>query len=336
MDAFSFRVNLIELLMPASNDAIDFVQGLNKVKEAIDFLLLSDEEIDHQERQELINKSFDVIGGQYDLPETKADFLKTNPDTIIYGLTQHLKSENQLSTLYNYDIPKNLPKNAQSHYVARLRGHAKDAAFYDSYLRDTSRLDNIDGINSSPTGEVLDHMPGYIHPREREYKAYKARQRQIELERLREAHEALNHSFLRDEHGKVNLNEYGDGTDFLEKLHFQKHSFWALREAGIVPNNFAAFRTLDYDLIMGTLIENQVVVDYPEYRSLEDENVRQAHYEQKAQEYGVSVELLTMDIRNVPNQDDCINPFQQNSQDVSFGQRIANGVKQAVNFVQSL
>ncbi len=337
MDAFSFRISLIELTKPVLNNAHDAVQGLNAIKQAIDFLLLSNDEIDHQERQELINKSFDIIGGQYDLPETKQEFLQTNPDKVIYGLTQHLKSQNPLSTLYNYDIPSNLPKNAQSDYVERLRTCAKDSAFYDCYLRDTSRLDNLEGISSSPAEPNSDEL-GYIHPREREYKAYKARQREIELEEAREAYEALNRSFLRDENGKVNLNEYKGGEDFLEKIHFLKHSFWSLRDAGKIPSNsdFATFRTLDYDFIMGKLIENQIVVDYPEYRSLEDENVRQAHYEQKAQEFGVSVELLTMDIRDVPNQDDSLNAFRENAQEVSLGQRLVNGVKKAVDFVKSL
>ncbi|WP_299765191.1 hypothetical protein [uncultured Dokdonia sp.] len=155
----------------------------------------------------------------------------------------------------------------------------------------------------------------------------------------------LNHSFLRDQNDKVNLNHYGTGHEYVEKLKFQGRSFEILRDAGKVPNSFEAFRKMDYDDIMIMLIKRLVVKDYPEYRSVKDDpayatELRYQNFNDNKIGYGACSPLSASPTDafeyELPNMDDNTVCFAENYEDISLGRWIVNGIKKAVQFIQSL
>jgi len=170
------------------------------------------------------------------------------------------------------------------------------------------------------------------------------------IEQKKVDNDILNYPFLRDDNGKVNLNHYGTGWEFRQKLGFLTNSFKALRDTDKVQNDFEAFRKKDYDEIMTSLIKNGIVYDYPKYRSVQDDYVRvtevrlrHLYNENKigyGLEYGACSPLASSPTDtfeyDFPQREDNTLSFKENYQDISLGRWLVNGVKKAVKFIQSL
>lgn len=160
----------------------------------------------------------------------------------------------------------------------------------------------------------------------------------IDIEDLIEQRKAetavLRHSFLRDEKGKVNLNNQEDGIDSKEKSEFLEVSYSYLKESGLVPNDYEQFKTLDYDHIMDCLVDRLVVYNYPEYRSVKSESLYNGWAENNIElkklnptDYGLRADA------NIYDRDFS---FSENYQDITFGQFVSDGIKSAVKFIKSL
>lgn len=161
-----------------SVDILDLLQEHKEIKEIAKFLLLSDDR-DQELRQEYITKSFGIIGGQYNLPNTVFEFLETDCDYIIHGLLKHLKAQNSLESIYGVEIVTDVktPK-----YIEFLRTQAEEKSFFDAYLYDTTGLENVDGFNLSFYDKELGHEVPYDKnnpkhnqnrsPRNRRYEEY--------------------------------------------------------------------------------------------------------------------------------------------------------------------
>jgi hypothetical protein len=332
MNSVAFEENSIS--------ATEFMQKVDEIKEIIDFLILSDER-DLIERQERISRSFDLIGGQYGLPNTKNEFIQSDPDYIIHGLARRLLDDNSLASIYNTEIAPN-PNTPK--YVEYLRKKAENKAFFDAYDRDINRVLDIEGVNISHYDEELGkevpydknnpkHNPQlreHQHPRDRKYVKYirrKAKMDQIKQNKdaflygYTKDYSIFGHAFLRDENGKVNLNEFEYGIDFQEKMDFKKQSFWALRDSGIVPNDSGLFDKTDYDDIMAMLYDNGFIDKFPEYKSIAG---HPDYIANKAEE-----DYIQYAIDNGINLDDIKEQFRQNYKDISVGKMILEALEMA-------